>query len=192
MGELRLEEPVEASHPFGHKNIALRGFLLYGTADVVCMALQTGIDSIMMKSLQYPFQNRRVSLFPQPNKPISEDATEEIKQYEGSLLGCRLQSIFESIVIWSILIYAFLIGLGVLIYFLFGMNAKQFYLGSSVPTWKILIYHVINFIFIIPVSALPIFKLFTALSGVIAEKRLSKRVIELVGSESNRRSSNLS
>ena len=46
------------SHGVGQINVVLRGSI-NASGDVTCMALETGIDSIFMKNMQYPFFQRK-------------------------------------------------------------------------------------------------------------------------------------
>ena len=47
------------SHPVNMQNITLRGSVNAGSGDIICMALEVGIDSICLKNLQYPFSHRK-------------------------------------------------------------------------------------------------------------------------------------
>lgn len=47
------------SHGVGMDNIVLRGSSNASEVDVICLALETGIDSFFLKSLQYPLLLRK-------------------------------------------------------------------------------------------------------------------------------------
>jgi hypothetical protein len=40
--------------------VILRGSINFSDAEILCLAMETGIDSLMLKHLQYPFQQRKV------------------------------------------------------------------------------------------------------------------------------------
>jgi hypothetical protein len=47
--------------------------------------------------------------------------------------------------------------------------------SGSIAIWKVAIYHATNYIILLPVTFLPLFKLFIAISGMISEHNISKR-----------------
>ena len=47
------------THGVSMSNIVLRGSVNASSSEVICMAMETGIDSLMLKSLQYPYSQRR-------------------------------------------------------------------------------------------------------------------------------------
>ena len=61
--------------------ILLRGSLNCADAEILCLAMETGIDSLLMKNLQYPFQHRKVyeESAQIKSKVISDELTQEIK-----------------------------------------------------------------------------------------------------------------
>lgn len=94
-----------------------------------------------------------------------------------------------------LLFYFLLVGIAVLARFAFNLTTSTlFYTSSnSVPIWHVLIYHLTNYIIIIPVSLLPLFKLFIVISGAITEHNISKRSLNLTTNilQEHRRTSSL-
>jgi hypothetical protein len=60
VGKFNLEEPNQASHPVSMNQIILRGSINYSNSEILCFAMETGIDSLLLKNLQYPYQHRKV------------------------------------------------------------------------------------------------------------------------------------
>jgi len=76
-----------------------------------------------------------------------------------------------------LVLYAFLTGFGILVRFCYSMTtSNEFFMPSgNIPIWKIFLYHATNFIILLPVTFLPLFRLFIAASGAVTEYNLSKR-----------------
>ena len=73
-----------------------------------------------------------------------------------------------------------MVGLGVLINFIYRTMGNEFYLSQSkISTIYILIYHITNFIIFIPVLLIPIYKFQVAIAGLVVESRVSKRAIDI-------------
>jgi hypothetical protein len=75
------------------RNIIKRGSINHSKAEIVCLAMETGIDSLSMKHLQYPFLHRHNSQSSQnidPSNISNEDAPETV-EFENSLIGAYLE-----------------------------------------------------------------------------------------------------
>jgi len=58
VGKLNLEEPNKNTHEVTMSNIVLRGCKNVSEIEVIVMAMETGIDSLLLKGLQYPYSQR--------------------------------------------------------------------------------------------------------------------------------------
>ncbi len=75
-----------------------------------------------------------------------------------------------------------MVGIGVLINFIYGTTGNEYYMSQSkIPIIYTLIYHLTNFIIFIPVLLIPIYKLQIAIAGFVVESRVSKRSIDILG-----------
>ena len=58
--------------------------------------------------------------------------------------------------------------------------------------WKVILYHATNYIIFLPLTLLPIWKLYVAISGSLTENNISKRELEISGEvERHKRTSSL-
>lgn len=55
-GVMQLNEPVQIVHNVTGLNILLRGSVNTSKHELVCLVMETGIDSLTLKQLQYPRQ----------------------------------------------------------------------------------------------------------------------------------------
>lgn len=62
-------------------NISLRGSINSNDFDLLCLVMETGIDSLLMKHLQFPFQQRKIYEYSTPHREykISDDISAEIQ-----------------------------------------------------------------------------------------------------------------
>jgi hypothetical protein len=160
-------------------NIVLRGSTNASEVELVCLAMETGIDSLLLKSLQYPYAQRRQHEYSSNfrKKQISDRMSEEIQTFENTFLGCNIEQKMESIISVMIIIYLVMVVFGIVVYFCYDLAFdNDFYMvQAGIAGWKIVIYHATNYIIFIPVTLMPIFKLFIAVSGMVAENNISKR-----------------
>lgn len=145
------------------------------------MALETGIDSIMLKNLQYPFQHRKTyerEATVQARR-ISEELSEEMKEYEDTFQGAPLEKKVEQSVRIFFVVYLIVSALGVFIQFLYSATVgNDFYLAQEdIAIWKIAIYHFTNHIIFIPVLLIPMFKLYVAMEGALTQRNLTNRCL---------------
>lgn len=86
-----------------------------------------------------------------------------------------------------LLAYVSLTVFGILVSFCYGLTtSNEFFIPSgSISIWKIAIYHALNNIVLLPVSYIPLLKLFVALGGAVTEWNLSRREL-VMASERDR------
>jgi hypothetical protein len=113
---------------------------------------------------------------------ISDEVSNDIKERQNTLLGASMEKRFESAVWAFIFIFLLLSGIGVVTKFLYHLTTpNEYYLtATTIPIINIVIYHLTNFIILVPVLLIPIFKLFVMLSGIVTESNISKRPIDIV------------
>ena len=111
--------------------MAFRGSVNCTPASLICMALESGIDSIMLKNLQYPFQHRKTFEREATVKArhVSEEVSDEIKEYEDTLQGAPLEQKVESLIRLMVVVYFVMSGVGVFVGFLYAVaGEREFYL----------------------------------------------------------------
>ena len=94
VGKLNLEEPNKNTHDVTMSNIVLRGCRNVSEIEVIAMAMETGIDSLLLKGLQYPYSQRHQHEYSTQlkRKQISDKASEEIQKYENTFAGLPLEN----------------------------------------------------------------------------------------------------
>jgi len=153
-----LEEPKKNSYAVSMSNVVLRGCTYVGTKELICLSMETGIDSLLLKSIQHPYTQRHqheFSSYPR-KKQISDKLSEDIQRYENTFLGLNIEGKMEYLVYVMFVAYFAMLVMGILVHFCYGSTTKnEFYLPQTIVMWKIILYHATNFIIFLSLTFFP-------------------------------------